>query len=297
MNAQELEWNDLRFVLAVCRQGTLAGAARELGVNHSTVFRRISAIEDKMEVRLFERLPSGYAMTKAGEAMLASAERVEEEVFKLSRKLTGGDLRLSGVLRVTAPDALTVDVLMPLVVDFCRRYPGIEVDLSVENSFLNLSQREADVAIRSTNVPPEMAVGRRLCVLGATIYCSEEYLARHIKGAINEHNWLMPLKDLDWFAANRWLERHHPKSVVTFRSDSLSALFEAAKQGLGVAPLPFFLGDPEPGLRQVMAPPKEFASELWLLTHPDLRRTARVRAFVDFLLEAFEQVKTRIEGK
>ncbi|MFK5983967.1 MAG: LysR substrate-binding domain-containing protein [Pseudomonadota bacterium] len=203
---------------------------------------------------------------------------------------------MSGTLRVTAPDALAIDVLMPHIVRFCHTYPGIELNLSVENSFLDLRHREADVAIRSTNTPPEMAVGSRLCTLGTTFYGSSDYLAEHPSGMTEHYNWLMPSKGLDWFSANQWLEKNFPAALITFRSNSLSGLFKAVKYHLGVAPLPFFLADPTDELKQVMPPPKEFASELWLLTHPDLRHTARVCAFVDFLTEAIVQDKDRIEG-
>lgn len=297
MNAQDLEWNDLRIVLAVCRHGTLSGAARELGVNHSTVFRRIGAIEERIGVRPFERLPTGYVMTEADEAMKAASERVESEVFSLSRKLIGGDLRLSGALRVTAPDALAIEVLMPHFVSFCRKYPGIQFDLSIENSFLDLPQREADVAIRSTTAPPDDAVGRRLCRLDATLYGASRYLDEHCDHTVEQYTWLMPGKDQGWFSANQWLAQHYPGASIAFGSNGLLALFKAVKQGLGVAPLPLFLGDQERDLCRVIEPPAELASELWLLIHPDLRRTARVRAFVDFLTEGIEQEVDRIEGR
>lgn len=297
MNAQMFEWNDLRIVLAVCRHGTLSGAARELGINHSTVFRRIGTIEEKTGVRLFERLQTGYVMTEAGEAMLQSAEQIEKEILSLSRKLIGGDLRLSGTLRVTAPDELTIKLLMPHIVSFCRAYSGIELDLTIENSFLDLSQRQADVAIRSTKAPPDMAVGRKLCNLGTTIYGTNSYLDQHTELSIEQYTWLMPGKGHDWFSANQWLKRHYPTANVAFRSNTLTGLFEAARQNLGVTPLPFFLGDVATGFKRVIDPPKEFASELWILIHPDLRGTARVRAFMDFMTEAIEQERDIIEGK
>ena len=296
MSAQGLEWNDLRYVLAVCRESTLSGAARKLSVNHSTVFRRIGAIEDKIGVRLFERLPTGYVMTEASETMLKSGEIIEAEMFNLSRKLIGGDTRLDGALYVTAPDGLTIEVLMPYIADFCRAYPGIELNLSVENSFLDLSQREADVAIRSTNTPPDTVVGHRLCSMGATIYGASKYLDNHLNAGLEEYAWLMPHKNQNWYSANQWLTQHYPAASVTLRSNTFLILFEAVKQGLGVAPLPFFLADPEIELKRVIAPPKEFMSELWLLSHPDLRHTARVRAFVEFLREAVTHVQNRLEG-
>lgn len=297
MNAQELEWNDLYIVLAVCRHGTLSGAARELGINHSTVFRRINGIEDKIGVRLFERLPTGYVMTEAGEAMQVTAKRLESEIFSLSRKLLGGDLRLSGTLRVTAPDALAVQILMPHFASFCSSYPQIQFELTIENSFLDLSQRETDVAIRSTTSPPDITIGHRLCSLGATIYSSTSYLDKHHELNLETYNWLMPSKDQAWFFANQWLAQNYPNTTVGFRSNTLLALFAAAKQGLGIAPLPFFLGDPETDLQRIIEPPKEFNSELWLLIHPDLKHTARVRAFVEFMSEAILQEKACIEGE
>ena len=247
-------------------------------------------------MRLFERLATGYVMTEAGEAMLETAERVEAEVFNLSRKLIGGDLRLSGVLRVTAPDALAIEILMPHFVGFCRTYPEIQFEFSTENSFSNLSQREADVAIRSTHSPPDSVVGRRLCSLGATVYGSCQYLNEQADASFEQYTWLMPRKDQGWFSANQWLAQHYPSASVAFRSDTLLALFAAVKQGLGVAPLPFFLAEPEHELKRILEPPTDFASELWLLTHPELRRTARVRAFVEFLTEAVEEVQGCIEG-
>lgn len=296
MNAQDMDWDDLRFILAVCRHGTLSGAARELSVNHSTVFRRVGTIEQKLGIRLFERLPTGYVMTKASEAIFQSAETIETEIFTLSRKLIGGDMRLNGALYITAPDALTIEVLMPYVAQFGKRYPEIDLNFTVENRYLDLSMRQSDVAIRSTKNPPETAIGKRLCTLGVTLYASSQYLAEHGKIKISNGKWLMPDKSEEWFSANRWLESHYPEATVAFRSNTLLALFEATKLGMGIAPLPCFLADPETSLQRIMVPPEEFCSELWLLTHPDLKRTARVRAFVDFIRDAIEDVRPRLEG-
>jgi molybdate transport repressor ModE-like protein len=214
MNAQNMEWDDLRVVLAVGRQGSLSGAARDLSINHSTVFRRINAIEEKLGLRLFERLPTGYILTEAGESMVASAERIEAEIYGLSRQLVGGDMRLSGLLRVTAPDALALKVLMPHFARFCLIYPDIRFELSIDNSFLDLSMREADVAIRSTTNPPEWNVGRRLCNLDTTVYGSTKYLAEHSGASLDDHRWLMPREDQGWFSANKWLAKNSPNAVI-----------------------------------------------------------------------------------
>lgn len=298
MNAQTPGWDDLRMVLAVCREGTLSGAARLLGVNHSTVFRRVNALEEKLGVRLFERLPDGYAMTEAGESVRVAAERIEHEVLGLSRQLVGGDLNLQGTLRVTAPDALALKLLTPLLRRFALRYPDIRVELALANDYLNLTRREADVAVRATNTPPESAIGRRLCALATTIYAAPACLAADAKALRPERlDWLMPDDELILLPASKWLKKNYPGARVRYRSNSLLALFEAAKCGLGAAPLPCFLADPETDLRRLMAPPQALHSELWLLSHPDLRRTARVRVLMDFLAEAIEAQRDLIEGR
>ncbi len=150
-----MTWDDLRFLLAVCREGTLTGAARTLNVNHSTVFRRVRSIENKLCVQLFERLPNGYAMTEAGETALKAGENIEREFLRLSHELAGKDSRLHGKLKITAPDALVIKLLVPYIASFCETYPEIKMELSIANNYLSLSRREADIAIRATNLPPE----------------------------------------------------------------------------------------------------------------------------------------------
>ena len=297
MNAQLLEWNDLHLVLAVCREGTLSGAARTLAVNHSTVFRRISAIEKKLGVRLFERLPTGYVMTEAGEAMLKVGERVENEMLGLSRELIGRDLHLSGILRVAVPDALLLKILMPHLNIFTQRYPEIQLELVISNNYLNLTRREADIAVRVTQSPPETVIGRRICTMATTIYGSTEYLARQISSTIENYAWLLPDENLAHLPITKWLENKYPKAKTVLRCNTLLGLYEAAVQGLGVVSLPCFLADPDSRLSRVITPPTELTSELWLLTHPDLRRTARVRALIDFMAEVLEQEKDLIEGR
>ncbi len=297
MNASDLAWDDFRTVLAVCREGTLSGAARLLGVNHSTVFRRVNALEEKLGVRLFERLPEGYAMTAAGESVREAGERIENEVLGLSRKLIGRDLGLHGTLRVTAPDAFAIKFLTPHLVQFSHQYPDIRLELSMANNYLDLTRREADVAIRATTTPPESAIGRRLCTLATTVYGASSYLEKkQPEQAMERHAWLMPDDELAQLPYAKWLRNHFPTARVVYRSNSLLGLFEAAKRGMGIAPLPCFLGDQETGLQRLLDPHEELASELWLLSHPDLRRTARVRALMDFLAEAIGSKRKLIEG-
>jgi len=291
-----LEWSDLCFVLAVCREGTLSGAARVLGVNHSTVFRRVIAAEKKLEVRLFDRLATGYIMTEAGEAFLVTGERVENEILGLSRKLVGRDLDLSGVLRVSAPDALLTKVLMPYLAKFSQIHPQIQLEIIVSNNYQNLTKREADIAVRVSQSPPEIVAGRSICKMMTTIYGSNEYLDTRSDSSIEDYDWLMPHEDLIHLPITKWLSKMSPQASVVMRCNTLLGLYEGVISGMGIASLPCFLADTDPRLRRILPPPKELTSELWLLTHPDLRRTARIRAFMDFLTAELEKEKDLIEG-
>ena len=297
MNAQHLDWSDYQFVLAVGRTGTLSGAARTLGVNHSTVFRRLNTIEEKLGVRLFERLHNGYAMTPAGEEMMASAVRIEEEVITLERQLTGQDSRLSGTLRVTTTDTLWLKLLAPYFADFVNVYPGIQLEVNIAGAFLNLTQRETDIAIRATPNPPETLIGRHLCDVASAVYGAITYLDTHQGKDLSTHIWLTVDASLAHLASAQWLSRTYPQARIALRCNTLAGLLEAAKTGLGLVALPCFVGDTEPGLHRVTEPNDEFSVGLWLLTHTDLRRTARVRAFMDFITQKIVDNQRLLEGQ
>ncbi|WP_240531279.1 LysR family transcriptional regulator [Variovorax boronicumulans] len=158
---QDTDWDDFRVFLAVGQAGSLSGAARQLGVNHSTVLRRLGALEARMAVRLFDRLPTGYAMTLTGEALRERLQGVGEQIDAAQRHLMGLDLRLTGVIRITSTDTFMAGLLGPILADFRALHPGIELQVVMNNLFLSLTKREADVAIRPTNAPPDHLVGRR----------------------------------------------------------------------------------------------------------------------------------------
>lgn len=291
-----MDWSDLKLVLAICREGTLTGAAKALGINHSTVFRRINAIEKKLDVRLFERQPTGYVMTEAGEAMKRSAERIDEEVTALSRELLGKDLRLQGPIRVTAPEGVSLRLLSPHLAAFCKLHPGITMDLIVTSSSLRLAHREADIAIRATRKPPDTYIGHEVCKFRFCMYASADYFAANHDKPLEEQQWLMSEDDIDFFPSPIWRKKTYPRAHVIYSSNNTMAIIEAAKRGLGVAPMPCFLGDSEAELVRVIDPPEELTLSLWVLTHPDLRRTARIKALMNFLLEALENQKPAVEG-
>lgn len=294
MDAKSENWDDLRIFLAVARAGSLSGAARTLGVNHSTVFRRIGAFEAELGVRLFERQPGGYLLTPAGEELRDGALRVEEEIASLSRKVTGQDLRLSGAVRVTTIDMLAFGLLPRHLAGFRDAYPGIEVELVVGNVALNLSRREADVALRVGNAPAETLVGRRVGRLAFAVYASANYHARRPEPDLSLHDWIG--FDSEHEALVRRVARFLPEAKPMLRTNSVAAALSAAKAGMGLAPLPCGLADLETDLVRIAPLPGEFTLDLWLLTHDDLRQTARIRAFLDFLAEVLAKEAPLLEG-
>lgn len=295
MDARAQNWDDLRYFLAVAKTGSLSGASRRLGVNHSTVFRRIGAFEEELGVRLFERLPNGYLLTQAGEAMQEGALRVEDEIASLSRKVTGQDLRLSGTIRVTTLDMLAFGLLPRHLAKFRTDYPGIEVELIVGNAALNLNRREADIALRVGNAPPETLVGRRVGRLVFAIYASKTYLAGKSAVELAAHDWVG--FDTEHAALTRRFGVFLPSAEPLFRTNSIAAAIAATKAGIGLAPLPCGLADLEADLVRVAALPGDFTLDLWLLTHEDLRQTARIRAFLDFLAEALAKEAPLLQGR
>lgn len=294
MDARQENWDDLRLFLAVARAGSLSGAARALGVNHSTVFRRIAAFEAALGVRLFDRLPNGYVLTAAGEEMQAGALRVEAEIDALGRKVTGRDLRLSGTVRITTVDMLALWLLPRHLASFRRAYPGIEIELMVGNATLSLGRREADVALRVGNQPPETLVGRRVGRLVFAVYGSASGSPPGVAAPLAEQPWIG--FDAEHAALARRFAAFLPAVRPVFRVNSVAAAIAATRAGLGLAPLPCGLADLEPDLVRIAALPESFTLDLWLLTHEDLRRTARIRAFLDFLAEALAGEASLLEG-
>jgi len=292
-----LDWDDLQYFLSVARHGSLAGAARELGVNHTTVYRRVLALEKKQSVRLFDRTDGAYALTAAGEEMQASAEKIAEEVDGLTRRLSGRDLRLSGGIRVTTTDTLAYRFLGPHFAAFHQAYPGIELEIILDSQHLNLTKRQADIAIRPTENPPENLVGRSVSGLGFAVYGSDDYLAAHAQtDDLSAHTWLGFDDSLSHLMSARWMNEHLINPKMPLKANNFFALFSGALAGMGLAMLPCFLADTEPGLSRFPGLDVQRGGGLWLLTHEDLRYTARIRAFMDFFYEALGREKHVLEG-
>ena len=292
-----MDWDDLRHILALGAAGTLAGAAERLGVHQTTVFRRIGRIEEALGVRLFDRHRDGFSLTPAGEEAAATAERLGVEVDALERRLAGRDTRPSGTVRMTTTDTLLDSVLGPVLAGFRRAYPGIRLEVITGNPFLSLSRRDAEVALRPTDDPPDTLVGRRVADVATAVYAARDYLAESPPpGALAEHDWIVPDDSLAHLKSARWLRRELPDLEPVIRCNSLNGVLAACRGGAGLALLPCIMADSRPDLVRVVEPMDELATGLWLLTHRDLRRVARVRALLDHLHEALAARRDAFAG-
>lgn len=285
---------DLRLLAALAETGSLAAAARHVRVNHASAWRRLGALEGRLGVRLFDRHRTGYAATPAGEEAVAVARRMLAELDVLERRLAGQDIRPTGVVRLTTTDTLLALVL-PVVAGLRMTHPGLVVELVADNNFFTLTRRDADIALRPAGAAPDGLVARRLGAVATAVYVAARYREIH-RGDPLTLDWLAPDDSLSHLGSARWItDRVAPERIV-HRANSLLALAAAARAGIGLAPLPCVIADPDPDLVRVMPPLPEMATSLWLLTHPDLRRTARVRAVLDALADYLKTRRALLAG-
>ncbi len=278
-----MDWDDLRYVLAISRGGGLAAAARELQVNNSSVYRRLEKLEAQLEVRLFERLRSGYQLTDAGETLAEAAQRMEGEALAAERIVMGTDLKLEGHILLSTSEALAYFVLPQLLADFRETYPGISLSVSANNQLVDLTRRDADVVIRGTSSPPEHLVGRSAGRLGFAAYAHPDYLARMGRGRpLSEYDWIGYDGAMSRVVMGIWTDKNIPQARIKLRFDTIGGVSQAVRAGLGCASLSCFSAEHERGL--ALIPGSQFLSqvEVWILTHPDLRKSARIRACMQF---------------
>jgi DNA-binding transcriptional LysR family regulator len=290
-----MNWDDFRLVRAIAEARSLVGAAESLGLNHSTVFRRLGQIETDLGRPLFERSRAGYSPTAAGDEMIALAHRMADGVIEFERRLAGQDERPRGELRVTTTDSLYATLLAPIFASFREAYPEIRLDIIVSNASLNLSRRDADVAIRATSEPPDTLVGRRVGVMSWGVY------ARAGSGFVN----VDPLGDeaiyvgfgppMEEIEAATWISRNVPAARIVARVNTMHMAALSAAAGLALAVVPRVVGDAMPELARLDVDIKS-TNALWLLTHADLKGAARVRAFMDHTWSHLSRERPRIEG-
>jgi len=288
-----MNWDDLRIFLAVAREGSISGGARKLGVRHSTVSRRMRALETKLSVRLIERKKSGYELTAAGESMKLAACRMEYEMLHLDGKLGGRDARLTGELRVSTISSMASGIFMPMFASFSKQYPDIDLHILTSNRNINLVEREADIAIRLTNTPSESLIGTRLGSAATAAYASRAYLSQ-LQQTGEKATWI-GVQCCNFHQS--WTKKAASGQRQNFFSDDQMLTAAALKQHLGVAYLPCVIGDQSPDLERFCPPDPQMSLGVWILFHPDLQHTARVLAFRDHMIEEMSAQETVFNGR
>lgn len=281
-----LNWDDLRLFLAVARAGRLIGAARVLGLDHSTVARRLTALEAAVGTRLFDRTPRGVDLTEAGLALVDHAERIEGEVGAASAMLGGGDGRISGVVRLSTPEAFGTYLVAPYVHQLHTAHPDLRLELSPEPQFVSLANREADVAILLNRPKAGPIVARHLADYRLGLYASRTYLEANgpiLAGRLSDHPFAGYIDARIDMPELRFLDEVSPDARPVFRSTSIAAQHAAVAAGLGLGVLHVFAADSDPRLVRVLSDTVEVQRSYWVAFHVDQQRLPRVRALVDFL--------------
>jgi len=278
-----IDWGDVRYFLAVARGSSVRAAAERLGVNHATVLRRIAQLEQSLGVQMFEKLPSGYRLTAAGEEVLEFAEQMEASSHLLETRVFGRDQRARGLLRITLPPFLATHLLMPDFAEFAHLHPDIEMEILPSGEVANLTNREADVAIRIVtdrkNLPLNLH-GLMGPELFGGVYMSRERLAAWRAGAPDPIRWIV----IDTRGVPDWAREGEVRTAgVPFRTPDPEAQIVAARRGIGMTTLPCFVGDADPLLVRAPGAHPHLGGSLWLLTHGETRKTKRVRLFTEFI--------------
>lgn len=284
-----INWNDLRYVLALAQEGSMSGAGRALSVEHTTVARRINALEKQLGSRLFDRLPNGYVMTQVAEKLYPHAVSMEELIQVADREVFGMDAQLSGSLKLTASYDVFSRLVTPELSKFTHKYPNIILELLSSTGLANLLGRQADIAVRLTPSPPEYLIGRKVLPLAHGVYATAKYLNKNRNTdtlVLWEHEHKTP----------QWVTDHFPKARVAIRANEVLSMMESIKNHLGVGRLPCYIGDSEPTLLRLDLNLTPSTWGIWVLSHVDLRSTARVRVCREFLINIIQAQRGVIEG-
>jgi len=295
------DWNDLRHFLAVARHGSTIAAAKALNLSQSTVHRRVDEFEKQIGRPILIRQPTGYRLTEFGKELLPLATQVEEAVNSLKRFVAASDQIQTGSVRVTCSESIGYRLMQSSVLDtFHDRHPGLRIELILSDHFLDIGKGEADIAIRAGEPNEETLFGRKIADVPWALYCSRSYLARY--GAVER------TEDIDLHAivefdgdirdhhAARWLRSVAPKAKIVARSNTVPGLMMTVRSGAGLAPLPMPLAGRDPDLLCMLGPVPGLYSPIYLLTHPDLRRTPRIEAFFDFVVDELDTIRDVLTG-
>lgn len=289
------DWDDIKVFLALHRGHSVRAASRNLKVSHSTISRRIERFEDDLGARLFDRTAGGFVLTQSGEALLERAETLESEMIVLQRELAGRDAALSGDIVITLTPPVAQYLLMDALVGFTEAHPAIQIELQSSYSIADLGRREADIAVRFLDKPEDNLVGRRLPDFADAAYATDAYISAHSFQGPNATACWIGWDDVQEYPT--WLRNTpFPDCRVKWRIPDILNQAAAARAELGMAYLPCFIGDPDTAL--VRVPPGAIVGSRpgWVLTHPDLRTTSRVRLCVKHIVEAIKAQESLISG-
>ncbi|MFB4367997.1 MULTISPECIES: LysR family transcriptional regulator [unclassified Pseudomonas] len=292
----QLSWDDLRIIKTLSECGNRADTAKKLGINVSTVSRRVAQVEKTLGVALFDHRRSGYMLTAEGEELRALGERVELDIVSVARRVSRAGEGPQGKLRITTSDSLLLYFLTPIIADFKALNEGIAIEVLVGNQTLSLARDESDIAIRATRKPAESLVGRKLATIAWAPYGSAKGMPVTDPFS-DEQAWVSYSGGLSGLRATSYVESRVAAHCISYRTDSVAAASAAIAAGLGCGFLPCMLGDITPGLVRVGQVVPELQDELWLLTHQDIRRSWRVKAFMTFCAAAVGELKPLVEGQ
>jgi molybdate transport repressor ModE-like protein len=296
-----IDWDDFRFVLAIVRSGSVSAAAKQLGVDHATVIRRVDRLEHRLSAKLFDRRKTGYLLTEAGQRVADSAETMESTIVANQEAVGGSRARLTGTVRIGAPDGFGSHFLAPRLVKFGERYPDLDLELVATARMFSLSKREADIAI-SLSMPKEgRIVGRKLADYSLCLYAARAYLDRAPPIAslsdLLHHRFVGYIEDLLYTPELDYVPQVSPKISAKFRSANLIAQLNATISGFGIAVLPHFMAIAHPQLRPVLPNEVSIQRAFFLLMHADSKDLARIRAVADYVHETVEQERGLFVGR
>lgn len=296
------DWNDVKALLAVARGGSTAAAARELGVNQTTVARRLEALERDLGVRLVERSQTGASLTEAGLGLVADSEAMERAALALRQKVEAHRRGVSGTLRVTLSEMLAASVITPLLLEFRDLYPDMTLEMVITDEMLDLEAGEADIAFRGArSLPNSNLVARKVHTTEWALYCSRDYANRMGRPAtpadLKDHMVVGGTDEPQTIPGLQAILDQAPGVKATLRSTSMTNLFASVRAGLGIGPMPCVLADSEPDLVQVFPPDPASVAYTWIVTRPELKDAPRVRAFIDFFTKRIALVVKEFEAK
>jgi len=296
------DWNDLKAFLAVARGGSTLAASKALGVNQTTVARRIESLEQDLGFKLFERGQTGSRLTEAGDGLVAEAENVERAAIRFANQAATQMRGVSGALRLTTNELVANTMVIPALVEFRKVHPDVQVDLVITDRALDLQNGEADLAIRTGKALAESdLVARKVADHDMALYCSRDYAARRGVPAspddLADHDLIDVAMEMGEIPGATWMMRHSGGKPPITRSNSMGSLVHAVKAGLGIGALPCTIADPDRDLLRCSDPIEEARASSWIVTRRELKDTPRVRAFIDFMAPHIQHVVRESEER